>query len=63
MKQDLGLKFKKVKNIPQHANSTTNLVLRQQWALLYLDLLPKKKRIISIDETWLGMEDFRRTKW
>jgi len=22
-----------------------------------------KTRIINIDETWLGMEDFRRMKW
>jgi len=23
----------------------------------------RRKRIINIDETWLGMEDFRRMKW
>ena len=23
----------------------------------------KNKRIINVDETWLGMADFRRRKW
>ena len=30
-------------------------------AFLKLDL--NNKRIINIDETWLGMSDFRRMKW
>ena len=63
MGNDLGLRYKKVVGIPIHANSDTNLVLRQQWALMYLDLITKRKRIINIDETWLGTEDYRRFKW
>ena len=57
-----GMKFKKVKHIPMNGNKDRSLVLRQQWALTFL-ALPLGTRIICIDETWLGMSDFRRMKW
>ena len=28
-----------------------------------LDAASSRTRIINIDETWLGMEDFRKRKW
>ena len=31
--------------------------------MVFLDALKTKTRIINIDESWLGMEDFRRMKW
>ena len=37
--------------------------MRQQFAQAFLKLDLKEKRIINIDETWLGMSDFRRMKW
>jgi len=57
------MKYRKVVEISLHENSFRNLVLRQQWALKFVELAMKKTRIINIDETWLGMEDFRRRKW
>ena len=57
------MKFSKVKNISLHSNSTINLVLRQRFAIHLIHLMDAKKRIINVDETWLGMEDFRRMKW
>ena len=63
MTEDLGLTYRKIKEVAVHENSVRNLVLRQQFALRYLDLAMTKTRIINIDETWLGMEDFRRMKW
>ena len=60
MKQDLGMKFKKVVHVSIHANSDKNLVLRQQFALKYIELLVSGFTIIDVDETWLGMSDFRR---
>ena len=63
MKEDLDMKFKKVKPISVHANSAKNLVLRQQFALKLIELLQEGKKILNIDETWLGMCDFRRMKW
>ena len=57
------MSFKKIVPISVHGNSVRNLVLRQQFALHFLDLLESKKVIIDIDETWIGMTDFRRRKW
>ena len=37
-----------------------NLILRQQFAKAFMELDLKKKVIINVDETWLGMSDFRR---
>ena len=59
--RDLGAR--KVVPISLTGNSTRNLILRQQFALRYLQIDFKKKTIINIDETWLGMSDFRRRKW
>lgn len=63
MREDLGLRWKKVKEVSLHENSIRNLVLRQQFAMVFLEAAMKKHRIINIDETWLGMEDFRKMKW
>ena len=52
-----------MKPISIHQNSIQNLVIRQQAALVYLRQYQKCRRIINIDETWLGMEDFRKMKW
>lgn len=63
MKKSLNMRWKKIRALSQHENSTRNLVLRQQFAVKFLELYNKKRRVICIDETWLGMEDFRRMKW
>jgi hypothetical protein len=57
-----GMRYRKVRHIPMAGNSERSLVLRQQWALAFLQL-PPKTRLICLDETWLGMSDFRRQKW
>ena len=59
----LGLKYCKVKHISMKGNSEKCLVLRQRWALAFLGLDFKAKNVINIDETWLGMSDFRRRHW
>lgn len=60
---NLDMKYKKVKPISMRANDPKNLILRQQFAKSFLDLDFKKKRVWNVDETWLGMTDFRRRKW
>ncbi len=60
MKQELGMRYKKIKTVSLHSNSEKNLVLRQRWALEFLAQARKKKIFINIDETWLGMSDFHR---
>ena len=61
--KELGLKYKKVQHIALSANSQRGLVLRQQWAINYLKQDPEYKVTCFLDETWLGMSDFRRQKW
>ena len=57
------MRFRKIKIVSLHSNSEKNLVLRQRWALEFLAQARKKKVFINVDETWLGMSDFRRMKW
>mgnify|MGYP006167868317 CR=1 FL=1 len=63
MREDLGMRFRKVLPISIHGNSDKNLVLRQQFAKMMITLLLQGKTIISTDESWIGMSDFRRRKW
>jgi len=64
MKEELGMSYKKIKPVAWQANSTRNLILRQQFALSMLsNLRGKYTTVINVDETWLGMTDFRRMKW
>ena len=44
-------------------NSDKCLVLRQRWAMSFLSLDWRNKNVINIDETWLGMTDFRKMHW
>ncbi len=57
------MSYKKIIALNPHANSERSIVLRQQYSLKLLNWFQAKKRIISIDETWLGMTDFRHHKW
>ena len=63
MRENLGMRYKKVVPISIHGNSAKNLVLRQQFAIQMLELLLEKKTILNVDESWIGMSDFRRRKW
>jgi hypothetical protein len=63
MKQDLGMKYAKIKTVSLHSNSVINLVLRQRFAIHLIQAMALTRRVINIDETWLGMGDFRRMKW
>ena len=63
MRDDLNMRYKKIKAASIYANSIKNLVLRQQFALEFLNQWLRGRLIINIDETWLGMTDFRRRKW
>ena len=56
---EIGLKYRKIKHISMQGNSEKSLVLKQRWALEFLRLDFKAKNVINIDETWLGMSDFR----
>jgi hypothetical protein len=36
MKRELGMSYRKIKQVSLHSNSEKNLVLRQRWALEFL---------------------------
>ena len=63
LKEDLGMKFRKIKKSSLHLNSRQNLILRQEWAVRFLKLWDEGKTFLNFDESWLGMSDFRRYKW
>ena len=63
MQEELDMRFRRIKTVSLHSNSEKNLVLRQRWALEFLTQARKKKVFLNVDETWLGMSDFRRMKW
>jgi hypothetical protein len=59
----LGMRYKRVKRVAMQANSEASLVKRKVAAEVLLDAMQQGKRILNIDETWLGETDFRRLKW
>ena len=63
LRKDLGMRYKKVKAVSWTANSHRNLILRQQFALKFLEIDMEKKVVLNCDETWIGMSDWRRRKW
>ena len=56
------MSYRKIKQISVNENKEKNIIFRQQWALEFLKLSKTKKYWLNIDETWLGMQDFRRMK-
>ena len=55
--------YRLAKSVPVQSNTERCLVLRQQYALLILDLLEKGKRIINVDQSWLNQTRFLRKIW
>ena len=62
LRKDLRMRYKLVKPIAWQSNSVKSLLVRQKFALAFLEIDLDKKIVINIDETWLGMSDFRRRK-
>jgi hypothetical protein len=61
--KDLGARYEKIKKVSFQGNCDRNLILRQHFAYTFMNLDLKRKTVINIDETWLGMSDFRRMRW
>ena len=59
MREELGLRYRRIKSIPYQANLQRCLVLRQRYALTMIDLLCQGKIVLNIDETHLIDTDFR----
>ena len=63
MKNRLGMSYCKIQKTAVHLNSVKNLVLRQQFSVQCLDIFRQDKIILNVDETWLGMTNFKQMKW
>ena len=61
--KDQGLRYRKVKHIANSANSNPSKIIRQNWALNFIKKDRPDRVYLNLDETWLGMSDFRRMKW
>ena len=54
MHSNLGMRYKRVKEISWQANSSKNLLLRHIYAIKLLDIDLYNKIILNVDETWIG---------
>ena len=63
MREDLHMSYRPIEQLMMYQNSDWNILLRQQWALKFLEFDLKKKIILNVDESWLDSMDFRRRKW
>ena len=63
MRRELGLRYKKVKQLAPQTNRLKNLVCRQQYALKMLEVLASGRRVINVDESWLNTMAYRRHSW
>ena len=59
----MKLRYKRIEPISWQGNSPKNLILRQHFAINFLKQDFAKKTIVNIDETWLGMSDFKKMRW
>ena len=62
-RERLGLRYKRVKRIAFKGNTDKNLYLRQRFGMRLIELLQAGKRVLGVDETWLGDTQFVRRKW
>ena len=63
MREDLRMSYRPIRQLTMQQNSDWNRLLRQQWALKFLELGPTKKVTLNVDESWIDSLDFRRRKW
>ena len=63
LKKELGLGYRRARQVPIQGNSERCLVLRQQYSLKMLALLEEGTRIINVDESWLNDTNFTRKIW
>ena len=63
MKEEFNMSYRKLKQVSIHCNSEKNKILRQQFAIEMIKQTMDNKILLNVDETWLGMSDFRRMKW
>lgn len=63
LRNDMGMRFRKIVKAPLHLNTNKNLILRQEWAKRFITLWSEGKTFLNVDESWLSIADYRRMKW
>lgn len=63
MKDQFGMRYRKVKPVPYRGNNPQSMILRQKFAQKMLELLDGADTIVNVDESWLNQTDFRNRKW
>ena len=51
LKEDHGLRYRRIQKAAPHLNSVRNLILRQQCVVAYLRQLNEGRNVITVDET------------
>ena len=57
------MRYKRVQRVAIQTNSEASLVKRMASARVLITEMQKGKRIINVDESWIGEMDFRRLRW
>ena len=63
LRQEFGMRYKKVQKVAYQGNSQRSLVLRHLCAKTMLDILNGDMIVINIDESSFIEVDYRRQKW
>ena len=63
MRNELGLRYKKVKQLAPQTNKLKNVLCRMRYAMTMLEVLACGMRVINVDESWLNSMAFKRHAW
>jgi hypothetical protein len=63
LRYDLGLRYKPLLYGAPEANTERCMVLRQQFAIRFLQILKDGKRVYNIDESWIDSMNYTRGHW
>ena len=63
LKCDVGLSYRKIREVPNSGNTPRCLTLRQKYGMFLLKALHDGKRLINVDESFINSTDFHRRCW
>jgi hypothetical protein len=63
LKEDLRMRYSRIREQALHVNSPLNVHKRQGWAQTFLRHDIQNKVILNVDESWLDKTDYRRRSW
>ena len=63
MREQVDLRYQKIVRVAPQANSKRCLIQRQQCVVKFLNLFQTKRRVISLDESWLDSVRYQRRCW